>query len=56
MLESSNVGNAHAASHDEVRGVGANKNGTGDQVEQSELSLDSLGEDDGKYDGNLAER
>lgn len=31
----------------------ANENGTGDQVEQSELSLDSLGEDNGEDDGDL---
>lgn len=53
MLESSNVGDAHAARHDEVRRVCANENGTGDQVEQSELSLDSLGEDNGEDDGDL---
>lgn len=53
MLESSNVGDSHAARHDEVRSVGANENCTGDQVEQSELSLDSLGEDNGEDDGDL---
>lgn len=33
--------------------MGANENCTGDQVEQSELSLDSLGEDNGEDDGDL---
>lgn len=54
MLERSNVCDTHATSHNEVRSVGANEDGTGDQVEESELSFNSLGEDDGDNDGDLS--
>jgi hypothetical protein len=53
MLEGPNVGDAHTARHDEVRSVCANEDGTGDEVEESELSFDSLGEDDGDHDRDL---
>jgi hypothetical protein len=56
MLEGPNVGDAHAAGHDEVRSMRANEDGAGDEVEESELSFDSLGEDDGDHDRDLRRR
>jgi hypothetical protein len=55
-LERSDPGDTHTAGHDEVRRMRRHEDRTGDHVEETELSLDPLGQDDGDDDSEGHQR